>query len=118
MENRRLAVLPLVTHSGTPGLHLNLVVDVFHYSCMEAESGSLGASSPSSFCTRSRSLFTSAATAASARKRVVDLLWISDDDAFAVAEDDVSRNADDGGIFRHTTQDDGTGADYGSSVPR
>src|SRR5580700_3198007 len=47
------------------------------------------------------------------RKRIVDLLGIGDHDSLAGAEDDVSRHADDGGVVRHISQHDRTGADTG-----
>jgi hypothetical protein len=45
------------------------------------------------------------------RHRVGDLLRIADDDALAVAQDDVSGDADDGGVVGNTTQDDRASAD-------
>src|SRR5271163_3058200 len=45
------------------------------------------------------------------RKRIANVFGIGDDDAFAVAQHDVSGNADDGGIGRNAAQYDGSRAD-------
>jgi len=44
-------------------------------------------------------------------ERIVDLLGIDNDDAFAFAEDDVARDPNYGGIIGNVAQDDGSGAD-------
>ncbi len=70
------------------------------------------ASEPSSCCTRSRSLLHfSRHRRQGFRQGIVDLLGIGDHNALAFAENDVSRHADDGGIFGNIAQHDRTGAD-------
>ena len=44
-------------------------------------------------------------------ERIVDLLGIDNDDAFAFAQDDVARDLNYGGIIGNVAQDDGSGAD-------
>ena len=84
--------------------------------CREAESGSLATS-------RAFELLHSLAQLVDLGRyrrqglgeRVVDLLGIGNHHSFAVAEDDVARNTDHGGILRHISQHDRTRAD--AAVP-
>jgi len=46
-------------------------------------------------------------------ERVVDFAGVCDEDAFAFPIDDVSGDADDGGVRRDVAEDDGAGADAG-----